>query len=173
MCIRDSTWSFLRKTLTRDTCTEMDRYVSPALAMPLAAEHSDYDRVDLELHGVDHSGGSFSVRVFVDDPQATQETAIEGNSAYAGSFYVFGHGPCLGDEGHCEVPSGPVSAYDFRAPHALTPLYRRLPITEAVRGRTGDDSTFTVTLVPVTNVAGEAQSADALFFQRLSIVAYS
>ncbi len=151
----------------------MDNYVSLPLTAPTPSEHSGYDRVDLELYEVDHSGDSFAVRVFIDDPDASLQTPMRDNSAYAGSFYVFGHGPCLGDEGHCEVPPGPISAYDFRAPYALTPLYRRLPITEALRHRTDPAGTFTVTLVPVVNRGGTPEQADVLFFKRIALVAYS
>lgn len=151
----------------------MDRYVSPPLTVPRPTEHSDHDRVDLELRGVDHSGESFAVRVFVNDLEATVNTATDGNPAYAGSFYVFGHGPCLGDEGHCEVPPGPLSPYDFRGPHQLTPQYRHIPITEALRARAGGAETFTVTLVPVANRDGAEEGADVLYFKRLGLVAYS
>ncbi|HEY2141234.1 MAG TPA: hypothetical protein VGG98_04135 [Solirubrobacteraceae bacterium] len=151
----------------------MDRYVSPPLTVPPPAKHSTYDHVDLELHGLDHSGESFAVRAFVNDTEATAQTPTEGNPAYAGSFYVFGHGPCLGDEGHCEVPPGPVSPYDFRDPHPLTPQYQSLPITDTLRARAGGESKFTVTLVPVANRGGKPEGADLLYFGRLGLIAYS
>ena len=151
----------------------MERYVSPPLYVPPPSEHSSYDRVDLELHGIDHSGDSFEVRAFVNDPNADAATATEGNPAYAGSLYVFGHGPCLGDEGHCSVPSGPVSPYDFRDPHTLTRQYMRLPITAALRARAGEGEQCTVTLVSLANRDGEQQGADMLDFKQLSLIAYS
>jgi hypothetical protein len=151
----------------------MDHYVSPPLTVPPPAEHSSYDRVDLELHGVDHSGKSFEVRTFVNEPEADTATATDGNPAYAGSFYIFGHGPCLGDEGHCKVPSGPVSPYDFRDPHPLARQYLRLPITHALRARAGEDEKCTVTLVPLVNSEGAMQGADVLDFKQLSLIAYS
>jgi len=152
----------------------MDRYVSPKLSVPPRPDGERYDRVDLELHGIDHSGQSFAVRVFIDEPDAGPQTpATPENSRYAGSLYVFGHGPCLGDEGHCEVPTGPVSAYDFREPHPLSPKYRRLSITAALRATVGEAGTFTVTLVPVANHGGSYEGGDLLSFTRLSLVAYS
>lgn len=34
---------------------------------------------------------------------------------------VFNLSPdCLGDDGHCHVPAGPLHPYDFRQPHQLT-----------------------------------------------------
>jgi hypothetical protein len=150
----------------------MDRYVSPALQVPVRNEASEHDRIDLELRGVDHSGGSYAVRVFIDDPEADAGTALEGNDAYAGSFHVFGHGPCLGDEGHCDVRRGPINPYDYRLPHQLTPQYHRLQITDAIRGHVGGQ-TFTVNLVAVENRDGQATSSDLMVFTRLSVVGYS
>jgi hypothetical protein len=150
----------------------MDRYVSPALQVPARNEASEHDRIDLELRGVDHSAGSYAVRVFINDPDANAETARDENNAYAGSFYVFGHGPCLGDEGHCDVRRGPINPYDYRLPHQLTPQYHRLQVTDSVRG-VGGDGTFTVTLVAVENRDGQPSSSDLMVFTRLSVVAYS
>ena len=151
----------------------MDRYVSPTLRVPARNEVSEHDRIDLELRGVDHSDGSYAIRVFVNEDEANADTAREGNAAYAGSFYVFGHGPCLGDEGHCDVRRGPTNPYDYRLPHQLTPQYHRLQITDTVRSRAGADETFTVTLVAVENHDGQASRSELMGFTRLSVVAYS
>jgi hypothetical protein len=148
----------------------MERYVSPALRIPPVSELYGYDRIDLELHGVDHSANSYAVRVFLDTPDADAHTASDPNHGYAGSFYIFGHGPCLGDEGHCDIRRGPINPYDYRMPHQLTPQYHRLPVTAAVRGREGD--TFTVTLVAVENRGGAYEPTDLLAFTRLSVVTY-
>jgi hypothetical protein len=150
----------------------MDRYVSPALQVPAHNELSDHDRIDLELRGVDHSAGSYAIRVFVNDSGADAETMLDGNVGYAGSFYIFGHGPCLGDEGHCDVRAGPINPYDYRLPHQLTRQYHRLQITDAIR-RGGEGATFTVTLVAVENRDGQPSSSHLMAFKRLSVVAYS
>jgi hypothetical protein len=151
----------------------MDRYVSPPLQVPPRPPDGRHDRVDLELHGIDHSGRSFLVRTFIDELDANADTvATSDNPAYAGSFYVFGHGPCLGDEGHCDVPAGPVSPYDFREPHPLAPRFRFLEITAALRA-SATGNTFTVTLVPLTNKGGRYENDDLLVFNRLTVVSYS
>jgi hypothetical protein len=151
----------------------MDRYVSPPLQVPAPSALYKHDRVDLEMHGVEHSGESFAVRVFVNAADAGPETpAVRENPAYAGSFYIFGHGPCLGDEGHCDVRTGPITPYDFRPSHQLMPQYHRLAITDALRAGAHED-TFIVTLVVVANHGGSYESVDALTFRRLSVVAYS
>jgi len=151
----------------------MDRYVSPPLQVPVPNALYSHDRVDLELHGVEHSGESFAARVFVNLPDADSGTPTgPENDQYAGSFYIFGHGPCLGDEGHCDVRTGPINPYDFRPPDPLMPQYHRLPITKALRANAAE-GTFTVTLVAVANRNGSYQRADVLDFRRLSVIAYS
>jgi hypothetical protein len=149
----------------------MDRYVSPALRVPFTTGQPRPARIDLELHEVDHSGPSYSVRVFVDQPEADASTSLN-DSGYAGSFYVFGHGPCLGDEGHCEV-EGPIHAFDFRDVSPLAPQYHLLPITAALAPLLdGTSETFTLTLVPVVNRGGEYTGGDVLYFKRLKLLAY-
>lgn len=150
----------------------MELYTSPALDVPAPSDLYEHDRVDLELHGVDHSAGSYSVRVFLNRPEASADTPTDDEHGYAGSFYIFGHGPCLGDEGHCDVRTAPINPYDQRPPHPLTPQYHRLPITDALRRLAGTDS-FTATLVTVANSDGTYQPADLLQFERLSVIAYS
>lgn len=151
----------------------MERYVSPPLQVPAPNALYAHDRVDLELHGVEHAGRSFAVRIFLNTPDADSSTSVgPENERYAGSFYVFGHGPCLGDEGHCAVRTGPIHPYDFRPAHPLMPQYHRLPITKALRANAAED-TFIVILVVLANQDGNYESANLLDFHRLSVIAYS
>jgi hypothetical protein len=39
--------------------------------------------------------------------------------------------------------------YDYRTTHPLTPIYKRIEITEFIKDVTEDKYTFTVTVVPV------------------------
>jgi hypothetical protein len=150
----------------------MERYASPEpLAVPTWEDQPGFARADLEFHGLGHEGDSYEGRVFLNAPEADLATPTESDSGYAGSFYVFGHGPCYGDEGHCEVPSGPIHPFDYRRPHPLYPQVMVLPITEALRRLIqAGASRLTVTVVP-TNAHGEA-IGDVLFFERLALVTY-
>jgi hypothetical protein len=149
----------------------MDRYVSPELRVPVTEGQPRPSRVDLELHDVDHSGPSYSVRVFVDRPDASASTSLD-EPGYAGSFHVFGHGPCFGDEGHCEVHA-PLHPFDFRDPSPLTPQYHVLAVTDALRPLMDEpDRTFTLALVAVVNRGGEYVAEDVLHFTRLKLLAY-
>ena len=72
------------------------------------------------------------MHVFFNAPGATFETPRTPDEGYVGSFSVFGHGDCFGDEGHCDVRD-PVTAFDRRPPHQLVPTTRVLVATEAVQ----------------------------------------
>lgn len=99
--------------------------------------------------GVDHARASFEVRLFLNHPDAGPDTPTDDEHGYAGSFFVFGHAGCAGDEGHCDVPAGPRRPFDLRPEHQLTPVTERVIITEALRRMTGPVTTLWVSAVPV------------------------
>jgi hypothetical protein len=54
--------------------------------------------------------------------------------------YVFGHGGCFGDQGHCDVPMER-QPFDLRPPHQLTPAKMWLEVTDAIgRVAQGEES---------------------------------
>lgn len=167
----------------------MDRFDSEPLPLPAAVDgHRRYARADLEFHGVDHSGLSYEGRVFVEprDPEGRESadgaeaTAPDGGTGfdderYAGSFYVFGHWGCVGDEGHCEVPSGPLHSFDRRPPHKLTPVKLSVEVTDALTRLVEDPGVeaFTVHVVPhAAPLTPDDDTRDLLHFTRLSLVTY-
>jgi len=121
----------------------------------------EFSRADLTFYGLDHGGPSFRAHVFFDAPQATLDTPREPAHGYVGSFAVFGHGDCFGEEGHCEV-RGPVTAFDRRPAHQLVPATRVLVASDAVRGlvEAGAPS-VRVTVVPEVRQSALADPARA------------
>jgi hypothetical protein len=152
----------------------MERYSTPEdrpFAVPEWEGQPGFYRADLQFHGVGHRGDSYEGRVFFDAPDATPETPLDLDAGYAGSFYVFGHGPCFGDEGHCDVPPGPIHPFDYRSVHHLAPQMLAVTVTGAVkRVVEAGKSDFGVTVVPTT-VRNE-EVGDILHFERLSLVTY-
>ena len=108
----------------------VDRFVTDPIELPPADEV--FDRADLIFYGLDHSGPSFEGRVFF-DPRGVGRDADDGHKAYVGSFYVFGHGDCFGDVGHCDVPRDR-DPFDLRPAHQLEPAIRIVTVTDAVKG---------------------------------------
>jgi hypothetical protein len=146
----------------------MDRYVSDPIPVP--PNRDVFQRADLLFEEVDHSGASFEGRVFFDNLDADETTPLDDKHGYAGSFVIFGHGGCAGDEGHCEIPEHPDDVDDLRFPHPLHPADKPVVVTEALRRLEG--KTFTVTVIPVQPGADAPERGDVLFFQRLEVLTY-
>lgn len=158
-------------------------WVSPPLEVP-DGDDEEVRRLDLQVFGVGHRDASYEVRVFVDNAEAGPATEPVAEQGYAGSYFVFGHGGCVGDAGHCHVPEGRPYAYDVRGRHKLTPQVRVLQVTEAWRrtqsrasqeGRTAE--TVTLTFVAVHGVGPDGEPVgdadDLLGLQRVALVAYA
>ena len=95
----------------------LERFVSDPLAVPPPSEGYCWSSAELLVYGVDHSGPSYEVRVFVDAPDADAQTPLELDAGYAGCFTVFGHGGCYGDDDHCDPNARFSDVYDVRLPH--------------------------------------------------------
>jgi hypothetical protein len=137
---------------------------------------AEFSRADLEFRGVDHSGPSYQARVFFDNPRATEQTTAEEGEGYAGSFHIFGHGGCFGELGHCDVSEAPLGVYDRRQPHPLTPYFKTIIVTDALRRllQTGTGRTFTVTVVAHVpeNQTSRVKFDDPLKFESVSLISY-
>ena len=110
-----------------------------------------FTRADVIFTGVDHSGCSYEVRLFLNNPDADGSTARDEAARYAGRFHVFGHGGCFGDVGHCDVPTPSADRTDLRPAHPLTPLTTYVTVTAALQRLLVSGATLdTVTLVPLS-----------------------
>lgn len=147
------------------------RYVSPKTS--LENLETEFSRADLIFDGVDHSGASFEARVFLNNESANEQTPTTPENGYAGSFHIFGHGGCFGDDlTHCQIRGLP-RQYDPRPAHPLTPARKVLIATDAIRQALAHGREMTVTVVPVV-MAGtpKCDYENVLKFDRFSIVTY-
>jgi hypothetical protein len=136
---------------------------------PLSGE---FNRADLEFHGLDHSSASYEARVFLNNPDANEDTPKTPENGYAGSFNIFGHGGCFGDVGHCEI-HGEQRAYDPRPSHVLAPVKTVVTATDALQRAAAEGRDITVTVVPViTGLTEQTDTEDVLNFDHISIVTY-
>jgi hypothetical protein len=147
------------------------------LALPEREEGEQIARVDLVFYGVDHSGASYEARVYINNPEADERTEQDAAEGYAGSFTVFGHGGCYGDEGHCLPDQRTIDVFDRRAPHPLTPYTKTVIATEAVKRAIADTSTteITVTVVPVVPQLFEGVEVEdkPLAFSEVRLLTYA
>lgn len=146
----------------------VDRYTAPPLELP--EPELPFARADLVFYGLDHSGSSYEGRVFLNAPDADRSSTREDPS-WAGSFYLFGHGGCFGDVGHCDVPTGPRDLYDLRPPHQLEPAIRILTITDQLRRLIADGSTELV--VTVVAHAAADRPDDVLAYDKVRLITYA
>lgn len=134
---------------------------------------ANFSRADIRLHGVDHSGATFEGRIFLNNLDADERTPKTPESGYAGSFHIFGHGGCFGDEGHCDVPEER-QPFDYRPPHQLTPAEKSVRITDALKRALRDSTHVHVTIVPVIMSANEKCDLEhPLRFESFDIVTYA
>jgi hypothetical protein len=149
-------------------------YVSDPIPLGLEKPGDTFYRIDLEIYGLDHGGASYEGRVFVNNRDANQDTQKSEENGYVGSFYVFAHGGCFGDLGHCDVRMDKRD-YDLRPSHPLTQMFTRLIITEPVRRQIEKGAKeFTFSIVPVVK-GGDPTMCDfknVLKFERLALVTF-
>jgi hypothetical protein len=148
----------------------MDRFVSQPLDNPARTRAPTFQRADLVFYGVDHSGPSFEARVYFNKASVDHLTPRDDPS-FAGSFTVFGHAGCAGDEGHCEVPATPRDPFDRRPPHALTPLTKTVIVTAALRRLA--DAQLVISVVAVGPGSDGPKPVDVLDFKRFTLLTYS
>jgi hypothetical protein len=145
-----------------------DRHTSDPIVLPAAGDA--YVRADLVFYGVDHSGPSFQARIFFDNTAADETTELTAEHGYAGRFHILGHGGCFGQQGHCEVPSGPRDPFDQRPAHQLTPVTKTVIVTDAVQRYAG--RTVTITVVALVRTADGLQRRDTLHFDAVRLVTF-
>jgi tyrosinase len=147
----------------------MQRWTSQPLPIPVDPD-APFKRLDLEFEGVEHDGSSFVALVYLNNEKASARTGRDETKGFAAGFTVFGHGVCWGDDGHCEVRRDPVSAFDRRAEHRLTPQNVTLDVTDAVKAL-GPVEEVRVTVIAMSTGDPEARK-DVLRFEALTLVTY-
>jgi hypothetical protein len=160
-----------KKTKRKELQHQPEVYVSKPMYLKLDKLENRFKRADIEFHGIDHSGASYEGRVFLNNPKADKNTPKASANKYVGSFYIFGHGGCFGDIGHCEV-SKEQRTYDYRPSHPLTPAYKRIIVTEQLRELAKNSDKFTVTIVPILAGGTTATYQEIVKLEKISIITY-
>lgn len=145
----------------------VERFTTDPIELPPGDR--PFDRADLIFYGIDHSGPSFEARVYL-DPRGVGKGADPTHRAYVGTFYIFGHGGCFGEVGHCDLPSAP-DPFDLRPSHQLEPATRILTVTDPVKSLLERE----VEAAKVTVIArSEGRAAnDVLAFERVRLATYA
>jgi hypothetical protein len=153
--------------------TPANTYTSKPVSIEFADPSHRFTSADLEILGIDHSQSSYEGRVFFNNPKANADTPMTLDQGYAGSFYIFGHGGCFGNVGHCDI-NKPLDAYDHRSPSPLTPTLARVPVTDALKQYAKSTSKISITIVPVVSAANDLCDIKNVFhFDQMRFLSYN
>ncbi len=149
----------------------MERFDSDPIPLSPAVRAGEFSAADLIFYDVEHAGPSFEALVSLNPPRAV-EPSRDREAGFAGSFVVFGHGGCFGEEGHCDIPREGKDPFDNRPLHPLTPITKMVDITEALKAIASDSEHLSVSVLAMVPGPEKPELRDALFFSAMRFVAY-
>jgi hypothetical protein len=154
----------------------MERFDSEPLPLSPSIAGGQSSLAQLIFYDVDHSGQSFEAFSFLNNPEARLGPPLREGTGFAGSFVIFGHGGCVGDEGHCKIPEETKDPFDTRPLHGLTPQTKTINITDALKRVCADPAAdhghLQVTVLPMVPRKGGPEPTDVLFFSAMRLVAF-
>jgi tyrosinase len=150
----------------------MERFLSAPLPLAPSIREGRFSAADLIFYDVSHANRSYEALVFLNAPEVDAGTPREPEAGFAGSFVIFGHGGCFGDEGHCQVPSFHKDPFDSRPLHPLTPQTKMVDVGEALRRVAPESERLLVSVLAVVPAAERPELEDLLFFSSMRFVAY-
>jgi hypothetical protein len=145
----------------------VERFTSAPIELPPADRA--FERADLLFYGLDHSAASYEGQVFL-DARGVGGDADSTHRAYIGSFFIFGHGGCFGDVGHCDIPAAR-DPFDLRPPHQLEPAVRVLTVTDAVKALL--ERGVEAAKVTVNARTADRKDTDVLAFDTVRLATYA
>jgi tyrosinase len=137
---------------------------------PLGKVHGPFKRAQLDFHQLRPPKDSYEVRVFLNNPNATDATPTSDPS-FGGRMVLFGHGHCHGAKGHCNPALAHRDEYDLRAKHPLRFEHTkyRMDVTRGLRrllqSQTKDVDVTFVTL----DLEGKAVAHSTLRYRGVSL----
>jgi hypothetical protein len=151
----------------------MERFLTdPPLPLSPTAATGEFSAAQLVFYDVDHSGASYEALVFLNAPEANVGTPLDAEAGFAGSFVIFGHGGCVGGEGHCDSSVRPADPFDNRPLHPLTPQTKLVDVSAALERARAEGDMLTVTVLAVVPGQDAPRLADVLSFSAMRLVAF-
>ncbi|HKB50621.1 MAG TPA: hypothetical protein VKC63_04260 [Solirubrobacterales bacterium] len=138
--------------------------------LPTPIAFDGVNRIDLEFVDVHRDAGSFTAFVFLNAGKLRRDAGRD-HDRFAGSFTLFTRTECWGGEGHCDWKRGPVSAFDRRPQHHLTPINVSMDVTETIR-HLGNPNRLEVT-VHAIRAGDPAATKGVLRFEQLTVMSYA
>lgn len=150
-----------------DNQRSLGSFRSASAQLPSALLQNGFAAAELQLHNVRYPRESFVLHVLLNSEDDATRALSPQNPHYAGMVPFFGHGECVGGEGHCDVPAQPRSRFDLRRPHKMTPFEMALDVTPAIKKLSPEELRVTFVL---TDSRGAVLSGDELQMDALSVV---
>jgi tyrosinase len=141
------------------------RFVSKPIAIPETVRA--FRAAEVRLHRVPQLPRSCFIRVFLNLPDADADTSIE-HDCYAGYLAIFGHGPCIGGPGHCDLPPSRPRKFDLRPRSHNTPRNHRVNVTQTAR-RLLDNGATALQITLVVIGADYCEDSDLLRLEGVSL----
>lgn len=139
------------------------KFVSGPIHLALDPKKLDFDRADVEIHGLEQAGSSFEGRIFLNNPNADLHTPLSHEQGYAGSFHVYGYGIWPGD---LEKDRSEIAA---ESESVRAPIQKTVIATKAIRAAAAQGKDVTVTIVPVYPGNPPRDASDALKLDEVRI----
>lgn len=92
-----------------------------------------YKKAAVRLHNVIQPNQSIIVRVFLNMDHPEKDSHLKHPENFVGGFTVFGHGQCIGSEGHCDPAPRKTRTHDLREQHHNTPSNYNLDATKCIQ----------------------------------------
>ncbi|MEC4817015.1 MAG: tyrosinase family protein [Scytonema sp. PMC 1069.18] len=140
---------------------------APVVEFSLASIEPNFKKAKIEFYNMLHPRSSCEIRVFLNQPDANVNTPTEDNEHFAGSVFLFGHGECPGEAGHCNPNRGPIDQFDIRRSSHVRPFVTYIDVTESLRQLMGSN-TVSVKLVAV-NPQGEELTSPVTDFDAIAL----
>ena len=148
-----------------------NKFTSPEMYIEYNADENEFYQAVIEFYGVDCTGPSYEGKVYVNNPNANENTPADEKNGYVGSYYVFGNDGCWGDKGHCDTKFQ--RKYDSRIHSHITPQYMSVDATKLLKECVRTKSKFTVTVLPRVGRGQRMSDAkDVIKFQRIRVNCY-
>ena len=148
-----------------------NRFTSPEMYLEYSGDENDFYQAVIEFYGVDCTGPSYEGKVYVNNPNADENTPSNEKNGYVGSYYVFGNDGCWGGKGHCEAKFQRM--YDSRKHSHIAPQYKFIDATKVLKKLARSKSNFTVTVVPrIGRDQKMSNVKDVVKCQRIRVTCY-
>lgn len=115
-----------------DNSLELSKFKSEPLGVSQTSLEN-FSQAEIKIMNVVQSNQSLIVKVFLNLKNPDPKDRDEYADHYVGSFVMFGHGKCIGSEGHCDPPPKVARQGDIRQRHHNTPGNYRFNATDCVR----------------------------------------